>query len=140
MKHGRSDYQRITDPAANDLLISAYHAALAAITLRDGEAEGRALDSLVAALTPTLGPIVDKAFAINPIRADEPVFLMRASDKLAPSVVREYARQLRGALPGGTPMWKQSDSIIDVAIAMEEWQQRHGAKLPDLPEPEVSAV
>lgn len=139
MRHGRRDYQRIQDPAANRDLITAFEAATR--VLRDFElpagtpkelALGKALLELHQELRATIQPVLFDPPA-NPIRVDEPVFLLRAGDRLAPSVVREYARQFRQSLASGPTFWKQSDSILDVAIGMEEWQIKHGWKLPDVP-------
>lgn len=58
---------------------------------------------------------------------DEPVFVLRAQDASAPSIVRSWITNavLRGV---------NSDKLAaahEVAFAMDEWQQRHGRKIPD---------
>ena len=60
---------------------------------------------------------------------EEPVFLLRGQDIIAPMLVEQWAReaQKRGA----------SQAIVDAALdqvqAMLGWQRDHGAKVPDLP-------
>lgn len=63
------------------------------------------------------------------IPADEPVFLLRAQDVMAPSLVDQWAAEagLRGAA---------SNIILaanNQASLMRQWQDAHGSKLPDLP-------
>ncbi len=81
MKHARSDYDRIQDPA---------------------------------------GLIPD----------DEPVFLLRGQDRLAPDLVEIWARSAEAA--GAAP------NIVAAAreqvARMLHWQLSHGDKLPDMPE------
>lgn len=55
---------------------------------------------------------------------DEPLFVLRAQDKLAPTVVRIWAQL---ALQTGAPMSKVTDAH-DVADEMERYPNR---KLPD---------
>lgn len=127
MKHGRKDYQRIQDPAANKNLIDAY--ATARRALNDGSSTEDHLTNLVAALSDTLERTL-QAPPEHPIADDEPVFLLRASDKIAPALVREYAMRLRQE-GGGT--WDHSNAVIEQAKAMELWQSEHQWKLPDAP-------
>jgi hypothetical protein len=65
----------------------------------------------------------------NIIPADEPVFLLRAQDRLAPTVVRKWADLVENSF--GAP------EIVSLArlhaSAMEEWQRSNGSKIPDLP-------
>jgi len=60
---------------------------------------------------------------------DEPVFVIRAKDAAAPATVRFWAQ--RAASLGA------DDATVAVALghatAMEEYQARHGRKVPDLP-------
>ena len=66
----------------------------------------------------------------NIIPEDEPVFLLRAHDMLAPEIVEYWAElaEVEGAVP----------NIIEAARnhaqAMREWQEEHGSKVPDMPE------
>jgi hypothetical protein len=60
---------------------------------------------------------------------DEPVFLLRAKDKTAPNIVREWARQHRQN--GGA--WDVCENAIGQAARMEAWQLEHGAQLADVP-------
>lgn len=78
------------------------------------------------------------ALGSTPIAEDEPVFLLRASDDLAPEVVREWAALYDNAhldeddnddhetVVGAVNAW---------AVEMEEWQRNHRdrVKLPTVP-------
>lgn len=63
------------------------------------------------------------------IGEDEPVFLLRAKDKLAPATLRDWALKLQAA--------DGDEAMIEAAYIhasrMERWQQEHGCKVPDLP-------
>ena len=75
------------------------------------------------------GRIIDKAGLIPD---DEPVFMLRARDMLAPALVILWSEQLRAA--GGDPA--MADLAFKHASAMRRWQATHGGpKLPDLPTP-----
>lgn len=64
------------------------------------------------------------------IPADEPVFLLRGQDMLAPAVVRQWANN---AMANGVDR-KMVDKALDQAAAMEAWAKAHGGrKLPDMP-------
>jgi hypothetical protein len=58
---------------------------------------------------------------------DEPIFVLRAKDKLAPVVVKIWS--LLGAT-WGVPYEKTSEAR-DCAQAMEDWQKRNGCRIPD---------
>lgn len=58
---------------------------------------------------------------------DEPVFVLRAQDKLAPEIVREWAYR---AQCEGAPIAK-CDDARRIADAMEQWQIAHRRKVPD---------
>lgn len=62
------------------------------------------------------------------IGSDEPVFLVRAQDLSAPACVRAWAddAERRGADPNILRAAREH------ATLMEEWQQKHGAKVADL--------
>lgn len=62
------------------------------------------------------------------IPEDEPVFLIRGQDKLAPQILRYYA--MRAAEHGA---FKIAELTLDQATAMEEWQALHISKIADLP-------
>lgn len=66
-------------------------------------------------------PCYDKA------AIDEPLFVLRAQDALAPEIVREWAYR---ALKLGTPLAKV-DEARRLADAMENWQIEHSRKIPD---------
>lgn len=66
----------------------------------------------------------------SPIGEDEPVFILRAKDVLAPEVLRAWAERFRDA--GGDP--RTVRRVEDWAHEMIGWQAENGAKLPDTPE------
>lgn len=74
--------------------------------------------------------IIDNLWpAEGSIPADEPVFLLRAKDIVAPSIVRAWATAAYGA---------GADDRITAAArahadAMEDWQKKHGYQVPDMP-------
>lgn len=60
---------------------------------------------------------------------DEPIFVLRAQDRLAPKVVRQWADAAAGC--GEVPKAK-IDEARATATALEEWAKAHGgAKWPD---------
>lgn len=63
------------------------------------------------------------------IPADEPVFLLRASDMLAPNVVKHWALQAK--VNGCDP--EIVAAAENHAQAMIDWQKQHGRKRPDMP-------
>lgn len=64
----------------------------------------------------------------NKIPKDEPVFLLRGQDVLAPGLLLEWAKQLR--LRGGDP--NMARVAEDHAQEMIRWQKSHRAKTPDM--------
>jgi hypothetical protein len=58
---------------------------------------------------------------------DEPLFVLRATDEIAPQIVRWWAREAELA---GTPREKVMEAH-QLADAMLAWQESHGAKVPD---------
>ncbi|MCK9435723.1 MAG: hypothetical protein M0Q12_00780 [Synergistaceae bacterium] len=60
---------------------------------------------------------------------DEPVFLIRGQDIVAPEVVRQWAFRARKA--------GAKELIVEAALqqaeAMERWQRTHLRKIPDMP-------
>lgn len=58
---------------------------------------------------------------------DEPVFVLRAQDMLAPEIVREWAYRAQAA---GTPEEKVSEARR-CADRMEDWQIQNSKKVPD---------
>jgi hypothetical protein len=65
----------------------------------------------------------------NKIADDEPVFLLRAKDKLAPDVMDYWAWRLDQA-NGDKDM---VEMVRNHAKLAREWQEKNGCKLPDLP-------
>jgi hypothetical protein len=82
------------------------------------------------------------------IPADEPVFILRGKDALAPAAIENYAQLLRAAAAGmeslldATSGWnnlispsehllEMADDCSNVAAEMIAWQSANGARLPD---------
>lgn len=63
------------------------------------------------------------------IGEDEPVFLLRAKDQLAPEALYRWATRLEEA--GGQPLMVKI--AREHAEHMEAWQKVNGCKLPDMP-------
>lgn len=64
----------------------------------------------------------------NKIAADEPVFLLRAKDELAPGILMTWAEEL--IFRGGD--LKLAKMAQEHAVKMVNWQAINGCKLPDL--------
>ena len=63
------------------------------------------------------------------ISEDEPVFILRATDVLAPGIMMRWAHEL--IVRGGDK--KMAKLVTDHAVEMIKWQEKNGCKLPDLP-------
>lgn len=61
---------------------------------------------------------------INKADLDEPVFVLRANDELAPDIVRAWAVTYRSAKgPSITPeQQRKHDEALELAAAMEAWR------------------
>jgi hypothetical protein len=64
----------------------------------------------------------------NKIGQDEPVFLLRAKDVLAPAMIENWASALKAH--GGD--YKIVSNALEHAHNMREWQKVNGCKLPDM--------
>lgn len=60
---------------------------------------------------------------------DEPVFLIRAQDLVAPAAVRYWAA--RANVVGADE--RIIKAALHQSVLMERWQREHGFKIPDLP-------
>jgi len=58
---------------------------------------------------------------------DEPVFILRGQDIIAPQIVELWAITA-GFVHAGQP---KVESARRVAAEMRAWQEKHGSKLPD---------
>lgn len=58
---------------------------------------------------------------------DEPIFVLRAQDVFAPSLVESWAMRVRRLDPDA----EKSRSAYKVADAMLKWQANHKTKVPD---------
>lgn len=70
------------------------------------------------------------------IPADEPVFLLRAQDALAPMAIEAWVRGLEHHR--GDP--ETAAAVRQHIDRMFEWQNTHGAKIPDAPAAELQSV
>lgn len=59
---------------------------------------------------------------------DEPIFVLRAKDSLAPEIVREWVKLAR--LCGKTPPEKLAEAE-ELAVKMEKWGEQNECRLPD---------
>jgi len=64
------------------------------------------------------------------IPEDEPVLLLRGQDMCAPATLAFWAKEVRRV--GGSE--KIASMVEDWAVEMLKWQEKHGNKIPDLPE------
>lgn len=64
---------------------------------------------------------------------DEPVFLLRAKDRLAPATLEQWARFAEAA--GADP--EMLHRVRGFANEMRAWQRAHGSKVPDTPREEL---
>jgi hypothetical protein len=64
------------------------------------------------------------------IPEDEPVFLLRGQDVLAPKLLDRWAKKLLAK--GGSI--EMADIVFKHAEAMLRWQATHKKKVPDLPQ------
>lgn len=60
-------------------------------------------------------------------KIDEPVFILRAQDRTAPGLVREWAARVQSH-SGTTPKVIEAFAL---ARRMEDWQETNGSKIPD---------
>lgn len=65
------------------------------------------------------------------IPVDEPVFLLRGQDILAPDLLVEWADRLEEA--AGMRSHEMAKMVRKQAEAMRIWQEEHKSKIPDLP-------
>lgn len=70
--------------------------------------------------------IQDPAYLIAP---DEPVFLLRAKDEVAPLTVDKWADYAEQA---GAD-WTMIKAARNQAQEMRKWQREHGCQVPDMP-------
>ena len=68
-----------------------------------------------------------KEACLDKVKPGEPIFVLRAQDKLAPSIVEEWAHQ---AETRGAPVDKVNEAY-DCARAMRDWARSNGCKYPD---------
>lgn len=60
---------------------------------------------------------------------DEPVFILRAQDILAPPTIEHWARLLE--VSGKVGVTQKINEARAIAHEMRAWQERHSRKLPD---------
>jgi hypothetical protein len=150
MKHGRRDYNRIQDPAAEPAIYQLIGAIADACGPSDAASEEQRLASLGRAVMTalverriTLRLLVEFAaratpgVGMRPIGVDEPVFLIRGRDRAAVRTIRHYA-EIADTL--GARAVSQGAHKIAEEIAV--WQKSgNGAQAPTLPgDPEAEEV
>jgi hypothetical protein len=134
MRHARSDYDHIQDLARIDELTKAYFIAMQVQselptmepTTKNLQRVSRTLSALLLQLYPLIdgGPTLMRSI----IPADEPVFLLRAKDQIAPPIVRAYAKMHHG-----------DERFVRACVAqadrMEDYAREHynGGKEADAP-------
>lgn len=64
---------------------------------------------------------------LNKAADDEPLFVLRAHDRMAPMTVRQWAMRAKAF---GSPKEK-IDEAHRIANRMEAWAKEHGDKVPD---------
>lgn len=139
MRHARPDYARIVDLAAlNPSLVVTFDAAMEVLAQRrpmndHGQQLYDALFELTKVLHPSMQAV--RAFTGRPIAADEPVFLIRATDMTGPDAVCAWGR-LQYEQKGNREM---SRFAVDHADTMRAWQRVHGSKVADMPMPDTTA-
>jgi hypothetical protein len=141
MRHARSDYDHIQDLTQLGDVGAAY---LGAMTLQTQlpmmqaarssgvEPDLRYISRTLSALLQALHPYMFDRFGdrqpMAAIPVDEPVFLLRAKDQIAPSVVRAYAKMHHGDERFVRACTAQADRMED--YAREHYQ---GGKEADAP-------
>ena len=68
-----------------------------------------------------------KESTISRAADDEPVFVLRSTDKLAPAAVRSWAVTALNAEVNSEKVL----GAMEFAYVMEEWQRTNGCKIPD---------
>ncbi len=64
---------------------------------------------------------------LNSAHMEEPIFVLRAQDAMAPIVVEMWAHKARGC--GASK--EKVQGALDTAQAMRDWARTHGSKVPD---------
>lgn len=64
---------------------------------------------------------------LNMADKDEPIFILRAQDRLAPELIRSWAS--RASIHGCSS--EKVQEARDLAAKMQEWGKAHGSKFPD---------
>jgi hypothetical protein len=132
MRHGREDYQLnivdLRDPAFQDALLN-----------RAREEFAKAIEGWDEATVDSWSELMEDAvrmalpLAVGGIPAEEPVFLLRGQDEVAPSVVKGWADLAR--LCGADQAVVGSARVT--SAMMHDWQAQHGSKIPDAPPAEA---
>lgn len=136
MRHARTDYNRIQDPAATPGLLEALRTLRTFVDrLQSDEpiTEPINTDEIEAALATVeehFEPYVAVAHLVGtPIAPDEPVLLVRGKDSVAPATARQWAF-INKRLGGENEM---SNAIAAHADVIDAWQRENGSKLADAP-------
>ena len=136
MKHAREDYQdRIIEVKSKQALLNALDTLQAGLKsigeyLEDNKASA---DPQVIAghhiIANAYGNLLECISDIK-IHRDEPVFLLRGQDALAPHVIRQWASALESSSDGANGASLMAQVAVRQAEKMEHWMIR---KMPDMP-------
>jgi len=64
---------------------------------------------------------------LTEIKEDEPIFILRTQDVLAPLIVLEWSKRLH--IAGGSP--EKIHGALECYSAMINWQKHNSCKIPD---------
>jgi hypothetical protein len=67
----------------------------------------------------------------NRLPPDEPCFILRGRDAFAPGAVQSWAVLCLSANPKLVKTRAKGERAMVLAEEMRDWQERHGAKIPD---------
>jgi len=75
----------------------------------------------------TLREALEGRGCLGKAKPDEPVFVFRAQDELAPEIVRDWADIVATHDPNSS----KAHAASKLADEMEAWQEKNGCKMPD---------
>lgn len=68
---------------------------------------------------------------LRKLKPDEPYFLLRAKDRYAPKVIRNWASQVMNDPTASIQSREKAAEAYELAGRMEAWQSKNGCKVPD---------
>lgn len=121
-----------TKLAEQDSLISDMKGMLTSLQGQLDEARGILLDFESQGITPDVvgSPVNLSALrrVLDASEADEPVFVLRAADMVAPQVVEWWASE---AVKAGVSNHRKLGAALARAAEMRKWQEAHGKRIPN---------